>query len=442
MRNVRALTMALCVLSAACVQGPPTTRLAARDDVGALLEEVSAERIAAALERLVSFGTRHTMSDTLSETRGVGAARRWIHAEMSRYAQECDGCLRVSFQEFDDTISRHPERPVVHLVNVLAELPAAEPTSRTVVVSGHYDSCICSIDRWDATSDAPGANDDGSGTAVVIELARAFGRRFPQGLQANVVFVAVAGEEQGLHGSRHLARTLAAQGAQVVAMITNDVAGNVRAATGAVDSMTMRVFAAPPDNGPARQLARYVWMAARTYLPDFRVDVIDRLDRIGRGGDHRPFWTMGAPAVRFSEKLEDYGRQHVPADLLEDVSPGYVARVARVNAATIAELASAPPPPTEFDFERTDESGGLYWRLAWARAPGARGYEVTLRNPASLSYARALAVGDTTEYLLRAQADDYWVGVRSVGPDGQRSLVASFHPVIPQLGQERFPPAP
>ncbi|MGH7545241.1 MAG: M28 family peptidase, partial [Gemmatimonadota bacterium] len=407
---MRATSILLPSCLGACLQGPPATRLAANQEVSALLQEISAERIASSLERLVGFGTRHTMSDTVSETRGIGAARRWIHAEMSRAGEACDDCLRVRFQEFDDTIARHPDAPVVRIVNVLAELPAREPTNRTVVVTGHYDSCICSLDRWDATSDAPGANDDASGTAVVLELARVVSRRYPQGLRANVLFGAVAGEEQGLYGSRHLARALRAEGAEIVAMITNDVTGNVTAETGAVDSMTLRVFAAPPDNGPARQLARYAWMASRTYQSNFRVDVIERLDRIGRGGDHRPFWAAGDPAVRFTEKLENYGRQHLPSDVLEHVAPGYVARVARANAATIVELASAPPPPAGLAMDRTDESGGLYWRLSWAAAPGAVGYEVTLRPTTSHAYTRAFAVGDTTEFLLRAQADDHWVG--------------------------------
>ena len=436
---MRATSILLPLCLGACLQGPPATRLTAHEEVSALLEEISAERIASTLERLVGFGTRHTMSDTVSETRGIGAARRWIHAEMSRAGEACDDCLRVRFQEFEDTMARHPEAPVVHIVNVLAELPAREPTNRTVVVTGHYDSCVCSLDRWDATSDAPGANDDASGTAVVLELARVFSQRYPEGLQANVLFGAVAGEEQGLYGSRHLARALHAEGAEIVAMITNDVTGNVTAETGAVDSMTLRVFAALPDNGPARQLARYAWMANRTYQPKFRVDVIERLDRIGRGGDHRPFWAAGDPAVRFTEKLENYRRQHLPSDVLEHVSPGYVARVARANAATIVELASAPAPPGGLEMERTDESGGLYWRLSWAAVPGAAGYEVTLRPTTSYTYTRAFVVGDTTEYLLRAQADDHWVGVRSVAPGGYRSLVASFHPIVPQLGQERFP---
>ncbi len=215
----------------ACGEGPPVTRLTPHEEIRALLAEISSDRIGASLERLVGFGTRHTMSDTLSEERGIGAARRWLHSELGSYSEACGGCLRVSFQEFDDTIARHPARPVVAIVNVLAELPAREPTNRTIVVTGHYDSCVCSVDRWDAVSDAPGANDDGSGTAAVLELARAFGLHFPQGLRANVLFGAVAGEEQGLHGSHHLAQVLAAEGREIAAMITNDVVGRRRASS-------------------------------------------------------------------------------------------------------------------------------------------------------------------------------------------------------------------
>jgi hypothetical protein len=275
-----------------------------------------------------------------------------------------------------------------------------------------------------------------------MELARAFSRRFPGGLAANVIFAAVAGEEQGLYGARHLARVLAEEGDEVVAMITNDVVGNVTAATGEVDSTTLRVFAPPPDHGPSGQLGRYVWMAGRTYQPDFRIDLIQRLDRIGRGGDHRPFWERGAPAVRFTEKLENYQRQHLPTDDLEHVAPGYVARVARANAATIAELASAPPPPPARRMRRTEASGGLHWELSWEAVPGAAGYEVTVRTTTSSFYRRVFSVGDTTRFDLRVQADDHWVAVRSVGPGGHRSLAASFHPVLPQWGQEAFRAAP
>lgn len=267
------------------------------------IHDISAARIRATDSVLVSFGTRHTMSDTLSATRGVGAARRWIHRELSAYASDCDGCLRVEYDPALLVVDRHPQKPSVNVVNVLAWLPGRD-TSRVIVMGGHYDSCICSTDRFDATSDAPGADDDGSGTAAVIELARVVSRRYPRGLDATVVFALYSGEELGLLGSTHLAERLHASGYRITAAFTDDIVGNVVADDGSVDSTSVRIFAADPDNGPSRELGRYVWATSALYAPETRVVPVYRLDRIGRGGDHAPFVRLGDAALRFSEKLE------------------------------------------------------------------------------------------------------------------------------------------
>src|SRR5687767_667533 len=206
-----------------------------------LLSQVSAERIRATDSVLVSFGTRHTMSDTLSATRGIGAARRYLLDRLAAYSRECNGCLRVEYDATEIEVTRHPQRPKVNVVNVLAWLPGRD-TSRLIVIGGHYDSCVCSTDRFDAVSDAPGADDDGSGTAAVIELARVFSARHPRGLEATMVFALYAGEEQGLLGSTHLARKLHDRGYRIAAAATNDIIGNVEADDGRTDSMSVRVF--------------------------------------------------------------------------------------------------------------------------------------------------------------------------------------------------------
>ncbi|MDQ2670588.1 MAG: M28 family peptidase, partial [Gemmatimonadota bacterium] len=309
-----------------------------------VLEQVSAARIGAYDSTLVSFGTRHTMSDTLSATRGIGAARRWLHQTLSGFAEECDDCLRVEYDTATVLVTRHPDTPSVRLANVIAWLPGRD-LERVVVIGAHYDSCICADDPWDATSDAPGADDDGSGTSAVLEVARVLSRSYPDGMDATVLFALYAGEEQGLLGSTALARRLHDEGYDVAAAMTDDIVGNVSTGGGRTDSTSVRIFAADPDNGASRELARHTLAVGAVYLPDFEVLPVWRLDRIGRGGDHIPFQRLGDPAMRFSERLEHYGRQHLPTDTLGGVNFVYVAQVARLNAAVVASIALAPPPP-------------------------------------------------------------------------------------------------
>ena len=405
--------------------------------LGDLLAAVSPARIRATDSTLVAFGTRHTMSDTLSPRRGVGAARRWIHARLLEASARCGGCLRVEYDAATVTVERHPQKPQVNVVNVLAWLPGRD-TTRVVVLGGHYDSCVCTLDRFDATSDAPGADDDGSGTAAVMELAALFAERYPRGLEATVVFALYAGEEQGLLGSTHLAERLHAAGYTVVAGMTDDIVGNVVAEDGRVDSTSVRVYApgTPPARGgapggadrddasPSRELGRYVWGAGSLYVPALEVRPTFRLDRLGRGGDHAPFFRAGDPALRFTERLENYKRQHLPTDRLADVNFGYVANVARLNAAVVGALGLAPAAPDSATYQRDATSGGQQWRLEWRAAPRATGYEVLVRSTVASTWERVIPVGSATAYLLDEQLDDAWVAVRSVGADGHRSLAA------------------
>lgn len=393
-----------------------------RDDrIARALGEVSPQRIRAIDSALVSFGTRHTMADTVSNSRGIGAARRWIHAELSKYAAACNGCLRVEYDPAMIVVDRHPNKPQVNVVNVLAWLKGRD-TSRVVVIGGHYDSCICNVDRFDATSDAPGADDDGSGTAAVIELARVMSQRFPNGLEATIIFALYSGEEMGLLGSTHLAQRLHNSGYRVTAAMTDDIVGNVVADDGTTDSTTIRIFAAPPDNGPSRELGRYTWALGNLYMPRFAVLPVWRLDRIGRGGDHSPFVRLGDAGLRFTEKLENYKRQHLPTDVLEHVNFGYVANVARLNLVTVAALASAPAAPDSISYRRDRESGGQKFRLEWKPVPNAQAYEVLVRSTFAPTHERVIAVGSETSVLVDVQLDDAWVAVRSVGAGGSRSI--------------------
>ena len=412
----------------------PAIGLVRDPTIAAMLPEISPARLRRIDSMLVSFGTRQTNSDTLSSTRGIGAARRWIHAELSQYARDCNGCLRIEYNQQMATGDRIPAP--VNVVSVLAWLPGRD-TSRVIVVGGHYDSCLCSVPNGGMTNsvdDAPGADDDGSGTAAVIELARVFSRRFPRGLDATVIFAAFAGEEQGTIGSRHLAERLHAENRMVVGAITNDIIGNVVADDGRTDSTTVRVFSPDPDNGASRELARYAWAASVVYMPanQFKVLPVFRLDRIGRGGDHRPFVELGDPGIRFTELLENYKRQHLPTDVLEHVNFGYVANVARVNAALVASLGQAPVQPRfgQRGVQRDQASGGSKFRLTWSRVDGAASYDVLVRRTFAPTWEVVIPVSDTT-MLLDHQVDDMYVGLRSVRSNGHRSL-ATVYPAPPR----------
>lgn len=395
-----------------------------------LAGNISAARIRETDSVLVSFGTRHAMSDTTSTTRGIGAARRFLFDRLTQYSRDCNGCLRVEYDPAMVEVTRHPQKPRVNIVNVLAWLRGRD-TSRVIVIGGHYDSCICSIDRFDFTADAPGADDDGSGTSAVVELARVFSKRYPGGLDATIIFALYSGEELGLLGSTHLAGRLHDAGYKVAAAATNDIVGNVTADDGRVDSTSVRIFGADPDNGPSRELARYAWAAGTLYDPAFALIPIYRLDRISRGGDHSPFAGLHDPALRFTERLENYKHQHLPTDRIAEVNFGYVANVARVNAITLGSIAMAPPPPDSVIARRDAPSGGQKWLLSWKPVPGAVAYEVLIRRTTSAIHEEVIRVTGATAHLLGQQLDDLWAGVRSVGANGHRSLVVAVPPPFP-----------
>src|ERR1700682_3673455 len=417
---------------------PDVTMGLIRDPVlAATIAEISAARIRETDSVLVSFGTRHTMSDTLSDTRGIGAARRYLFAKLTGYSKACGGCLRVEYDPALLEMRGHPDHPMVNVVNVLAWLPGRD-TGRVLVMGGHYDSCVCGrtdlgpLARFEATQDAPGADDDGSGTSAVVELARVFSKRFPRGLATSVIFVAYSGEEEGLYGSTHLAQRLHAAGYKVVSAFTDDIAGNVVADDGTVDSTSVRIFGADPDNGPSRELARYAWATGTIYNPGFRILPVFRLDRISRGGDHSPYVSLGDPGLRFTERLENYKSQHLPKEAFAHVNFRYVANVARLNAAVVGSLANAPAPPVALA-RRDQASGGQKWMVSWREIPGAARYEVLFRRTIAATYEKIYQAGASTSFLLPDQLDDGWAAVRAVSPNGHRSLTSAVPPPCPVL---------
>lgn len=401
-----------------------------------MLRDVDPQRIRAYDSSLVSFGTRNTYSDTLSTTRGIGAARRWIHAQLSQFSADCGGCLRVEFDTGTVLTPRNPASPHRRITNVIAWLPGRD-TSRVIVIGGHYDSCVCAAGgSRDSISTAPGANDDGSGSSAVIELARVFSRAFPRGLETSAIFALHDAEEQGLLGSSHLARRLKEGGYEVVAGMTDDIVGNVTAEDGTVDSTSVRIFAPDPDTSRSRELARYVWAVGELYLPNFRIVPVWRLDRVQRGGDHRSYIAQGWAGLRCTERLENQKRQHRPTDELAWVNFGYVANVARLNAATIAALGLAPETPSGARATRdVPVTGGRRWTLRWTPVPGAAFYEVLLRPTTSAQYAQVLSAGSDTSYVLDVQLDDEWAAIRAVGTNGHRSLPI----VLPRVTPRRTP---
>jgi hypothetical protein len=332
--------------------------------------------------------------------------------------------MTVEKQSFEQQKAARVPQPTI-ITNVVATLKGSQPQAadRIYVVSGHYDSMCGS--PTEAKCDAPGANDDASGTAAVLEMARVMAK-FE--FDATIVFMTVAGEEQGLLGSTHFAQRLHDAGYHISAAVTNDIVGNVVADDGRIDSTSVRIFGADPDNGPSRELARYTWATGTLYDPAFAVIPVFRLDRISRGGDHSPFVTLRDPGLRFTERLENYKRQHLPTDKLPDVNFGYVANVARLNAVSLGSLAMAPPPPDSVTARRDQPSGGQKWMISWKPVAGAVAYEILVRRTTSAIHEQVTRVTDTNSFLLGEQLDDMWASVRSVGANGHRSLAVVVPP--------------
>jgi hypothetical protein len=439
--------------------------------VQALVAAISVERLKALDTTLVGFGTRNTLSNATSATRGIGAARQWIFDELTRSSPK----LQVSFDTYQLAQQQRITRPV-ELRNVMAVLPGRSP--RRIYVSGHYDSLnlgsggqLAAAARApnagqgtgaaaagaaagaatapgaapadplqrpgiDYDIDAPGANDDGSGTVLTMELARVFAE---SGLEfdATLVFICWAGEEQGLIGSAAHAQRIAAEKVPVEAMISNDIVGNSRGGTGIVDAASVRVYAVGPEDSPARALARYIVAAGATYVPSHRVRPMAREDRFGRGSDQSSFTQQGYPAVVFREANENFDRQHSARDTLDGVDFPYLAQNARVNAAAVASLALAPAAPVVVNERGAARIGrdpsGYDAALRWTASPGALGYRVYWRETWRHDWQHTRTVGAVTEVVLPGVSIDDWVfGVAALGPGGHESLISSYvSPVRP-----------
>ena len=425
-------------------------KLPADPRIAAALTQVSAQRIQANIEKLVSFQTRLTLSaqdpESIKAGHGIGAAREWIKSEFERYSQECGGCLEVKTDSFTESPADRIPQPTV-ITNIYAVLKGTDPESakRIVLVTGHYDSR--NSDTFDASGVAPGANDDASGTAVSLECARVLSKlKFP----ATIIFLTVAGEEQGLNGSHHFAKMAKDQNWDIEAALNNDIVGGNR--NPQQDPSVVRVFSeglpvaateaelrlirnlGGESDSASRQVARYIAEIGRTYDTGVKPLLVFRLDRYLRGGDHSSFNQQGYPAVRFTEFREDYNHQHQNVrtengieygDLLKFVNFDYVANVARLNAATLASLASAPAAPAKVRLQTKELENDS--TLTWEASPGASAYEVLWRGTSSPEWEHAQALGNVTHATLPLSKDNVIFGVRALDQQGHRSLV-----VVPQ----------
>ncbi|MEO7066146.1 MAG: M28 family metallopeptidase [Rhodanobacter sp.] len=398
------------------------------------------------ITHLVGFGTRHTLSDTTSDTRGIGAARRWVKSRFEAISKECGGCIEVITPSQMFTGKRAPTPTEV--MDVVAIKRGKGDPNRVIVMTGHLDSRV--TDVMNATSDAPGANDDASGVAALMEAARLLSK---QDNQATLVFAALSGEEQGLYGGKVLADYAVAHGWQVEAELNNDIVGNSRGQNGVIDNTTVRVFSEGTKSNetpkqadyrryhggevdsPSRNLARMMAILANDYLPNLRVKMVYRTDRYGRGGDQVPFLEAGFPAVRVTEAHEDYTRQHQDlrigntdqdrgvhyGDTIDGIDFHYLASVTALNTITMASLSRAPAPPRNVE---TRGALATDTTLSWSKVPGAAGYRVHWRDTTAAQWQHQRAVGDVDHAVLKdVVIDDYFFGVSAVSVDGYESLV-------------------
>jgi Zn-dependent M28 family amino/carboxypeptidase len=452
MRWIAAIFSCALIAQASAQTPPPRTDHPLLHEVAGAVSEAELHRY---IERMVGFGTRHTLSDTRSNTRGIGAARRWVQREFETMSQACGGCLEIATPS--ETVSGTQRIPnPTEVVDVLAIQRGVSDPTRVIIISGHLDSRV--TDVMDTRSNAPGANDDASGVAAVMEAARVLSQhRFP----ATLVYAALSGEEQGLHGGKILADYARAQGWRVEAVFNNDIVGNTEGMSGVRDNTHVRIFSegtrateTPEEanrrryNGgevdsPSRNLARFIDSLADQYLTNLDVVMVYRTDRYGRGGDQVRMLEAGYPAVRVTEAVENYTRQHQDlrrengiryGDTIDGVDFPYLAQVARLNIVSMAALASAPPPPSGVAIAGNVSPNTT---VSWQTTPGAASYRIWWRSTIDPQwrYSRTVA-GDATQLLLEGVViDDWFFGVSAVSADGYESPV-----VFPGAAGAFFPP--
>ncbi|MFD1614873.1 M28 family peptidase [Gelatiniphilus marinus] len=409
-----------------------------------IIEAVSAERIQKDIQTLADFGTRNTFSDTLSNTRGIGAARRWIKSEFQSISKDCNHCLEVFYQK--DFVTKEGNRRVPHdawVVNVVAIQKGTKYPNRYIIMSGDIDSRAS--DTMDFTTDAPGANDNASGMAGTIEAARVLSK---YKFENSIIYVGLSGEEQGLFGGAGLAKYAQEKGWNIIGVLNNDMIGNIKGVDGVIDNRTFRIFSEPVPptetererqlrrfyggevDGISRQLARYIHKTTKTYMPEMNPMMVYRLDRFGRGGHHRPFNDLGFAGIRIMEAHENYTQQHQDireengikyGDVIEHVNFDYAKKLTAVNAINMASLAAAPPQPNNVAI------GGIVQpsvKFKWDKVDGAIGYKIYWRETTSPTWDYSRYVGDVSEFTLNGIViDNYFFGIASVGENGFESVV-------------------
>tara|TARA_R110002153_G_scaffold67086_7_gene178927 strand:- start:607 stop:1935 length:1329 start_codon:yes stop_codon:yes gene_type:complete len=412
-----------------------------------IVGQISPANIEKDITKLVNFGTRHTLSETESATRGIGATRRWIKSEFEQISTNCGGCLEVYYQT--QVIQGEKRIPgPTEVVSVIAIQRGISDPNRYVLMSGDIDSRVSDV--MDFTSDSPGANDNASGLAGTLEAARVLSQYKFNG---SIVYAALAGEEQGLFGGKILAAAAQKAGWRLKAVLNNDMIGNIAGINGVINNSSARVFAEGTRvnetkeeansrrftggevDSPSRNLARYIdWIADR-YIPNLDTMVIYRLDRFGRGGHHRPFNDLGFPAVRIMETNENYNRQHQDlrsekgieyGDTLTGVNFPYVAKLTSLNAASLASMAWAPSPPAKVSIKgAVQASTTLRWQtLDKQQNPQLAGYKIYWRYTDAPQWQYSKYVGDVSEYTLEnVVIDNYFFGLASVSKDGFESPV-------------------
>lgn len=412
-----------------------------------IVTKVSPNRIEADITKLVSFGTRHTLSETKSDTRGIGAARRWIKAEFDKISAECGGCLEVFYQS--RTISGEKRIPnPTDVVSVIAIQKGTTDPNRFVLMSGDIDSRVSDV--MDFTSDSPGANDNASGVAGTLEAARVLSKYKFNG---SIIYAALAGEEQGLFGGKILAEHAKEKNWRLKAVLNNDMIGNIEGVNGVINNTTARIFAEGTRqteterearirrftggevDSPSRNLARYIDKMADLYIPNLDTMVIYRLDRFGRGGHHRPFNDLGYPGIRIMETNENYNRQHQDlrtedgikyGDTIDGVNFEYAAKLTALNAVSLAGMAWAPTPPAKVKIAgAVKPDTTLSWEMANAEQnPQLAGYKIYWRYTDAPQWQYSRFVGKVSEYTLKnVVIDNYFFGVASVSTDGSESPV-------------------
>ena len=417
----------------------------APEDFYTIINEVSEDRIKADITTLANFGTRHTLSDTLSKSRGIGAARRWIFNEFQKIAKACNGCIEVSYQKnYHEPNGRRIIKPV-WINNVVAIQKGTKYPNRFVIMSGDIDSRISDPNNY--TDDSPGANDNASGMAGTIEAARILSK---YSFENSIIYTGLAGEEQGLYGGAGLAKYAQEQGWEIIGIMNNDMIGNIKGVDGVIDNRTFRIFSEPtPANeserarksrrfyggevdGISRQLARYIHKTVQTFMPEMNPMMIYRLDRFGRGGHHRPFNDVGFAGVRIMEAHENYTQQHQDireengvayGDVVEAVNFGYTKKLTAVNAINLAALAWAPPTVKELGIGGVVEASA---RFKWSKVEedNIAGYKLYWRDTTSPTWDHSRFVGNVGEATLEGIViDNFFFGIATVGKNGIESPV-------------------